>query len=929
MDNIITQTIKRYIAQDNAVFVLPTQIAATNWALWTIKYLDAVAIPSERFLSWDTFKEKFQSVKDNSAKVVDKYIRRLYSEHLLYTNSKAPFLKKIIPPMYAKNYSGFVSFIEKILPSLALYKKYESAISATNHNKNNSNSGSAPITDEDSDYIEIFLRYKTFLKENNLYESSYSVPPFIDDGNKYYVFYPAIFSDYYEYKSALEDATNITLISDSGEGVSKSGTVIEFSDSRREINYIARYIRKLHDEKGVDYSEVAIHIPNIDAYAPYVERELRLFSIPYTKRAAITIEKNRAGSLLPNIAKVASSTYTLESLKQLLLNESLPWKSPSLNDALLTFGKNNNCLTDVWEKSFSACNNDERLSNYFKSLKDAIEKLTGSKTFSELQQHYFNFRDTFFSGEYTKQSDLIIGHIMTSLAHFNRAVKLYKELEPANPFSFFVSFLQKDSYTPQESDDAVNILSYKIAAASPYRCSVIIDSAQSSVSSTRRELDFLSDESRARLLGRDSEDNLTDTYLSLYRDNSDYVLYTASNKTFTGYAVPVSTLTAAAADYSEVAEDPYNNEENAFLKGDALNKVTAIQKTGFNNWVNNSIKRNEGAINLSSPLPSGESKSGAKGIISESATNNSVTDGAVSQSALKDFFFCPTYFFLKRVCYVGKEVGFTNGDDSDHFMKRFDIGNFYHKAFELYFKALENSNTIFSDTVTEDQKTLLLKCANDAIKELAVVYISRTLLETQEDALFQKLLTALGEFCKTFSGMRVVGVEQTYNKDGVDGRVDLILYDNSSDSYTLIDIKSTESATPKDFYYDEGAVDSIFNAMDFQIPLYTYLIESALKDEAGKSVTISNAGFFVVSIGSNTTKHYKSVYGAGSSVSREDFQVTIERALECVDYYNKTMEDGFDFHQKTQEKGFDWDRCNGCFYCAICRRTFVIDGVHR
>lgn len=916
MDSIIAKTIKEQISNEKAIFVLPTQLGANVYSEWVVKYFDISVVSSDRFLSWDIFRNKIRNTKNDDRTPCDSIIRRLFAESLLKQNTQDLFLKKIIPAKYAKNYSGFVSYVARLLPSLFLYKKYADASNKF-------------LDDESNDYSEIFLRYKNFLSENNLFESSYNVPPFFDDGNIYYIFSVETLDNYYEYRALIEAAKNIKIIPTFDNNTNQSEKVIEFSDSRKEINYIARYIKKMHDEKGINYGEIAIHIPQVDTFAPYVEREFYLFNIPYTIRASKKIGSTTAGSFFNLVAGVATNDFSLESLKALLLNEAFPWKDKPLIDNLLTFGKNNNCITNVWEESL-ACNSQyEREYRYFKSLQNNIRSLINVKSFNELQEQYFIFKNRFFDGEYTKRSDLIMGHIIRTLGTLIDVTKNYEVLAPANPFAFFVSMLSDCAYTSQETQNVVNIMGYKMGASIPYKCNIILDASQNSVSVVDRELGFLSDEKREILFASNIEDNRTDLYLRLYKNNCDTVLYTYSKKTFTGYAQGVSTLGVSTPDYNLVSFDSYDSEEKSFLTESVIDSITPIQKTGFDNWVKNEHDR---IINDNSKITEQSkitNKINTKSNAKKNYLDDIVLQKDVSQSSLKDFFFCPTYYYFKRVCKIGSEDGYTFNKDKDTFMGTFDMGNFYHKVFELYFTKLKDTRTPISQNIGDNEKGILLQCVDEALKKTVTSYISKTLLRTQRDSIIQRLIIAAQNFSNTFAGNFVVAVEQSYKIKNIDGRVDLLICDDSEASYTLIDIKSTPSAVPKNFYYeseDSKNDEDIFNVMDFQIPLYTYLIEESFHKDYKDDFKLDAAGFFIVSPGAEGKNPYRKVYGPKEKYNRETFEPTVKRALECVEYYQKVLGEGFDFNSLTSEMEFSWTRCNECFYNAVCRKTFIVEG---
>ena len=55
-ENLIEKTLKEHVKERDAVFVFPTQIAASLWADRIIEISDCTAVAMGRFIAWDKFK---------------------------------------------------------------------------------------------------------------------------------------------------------------------------------------------------------------------------------------------------------------------------------------------------------------------------------------------------------------------------------------------------------------------------------------------------------------------------------------------------------------------------------------------------------------------------------------------------------------------------------------------------------------------------------------------------------------------------------------------------------------------------------------------------------------------------------------------------------------------------------------------------------
>lgn len=85
----------------------------------SLEVVEKNAVRSERFLSWDKFKEKNFSLNQKGTPV-NRVIRTLFSISLLEENSSGESLiTYLIPPGYAENSTAFKKLLLSILPRLS------------------------------------------------------------------------------------------------------------------------------------------------------------------------------------------------------------------------------------------------------------------------------------------------------------------------------------------------------------------------------------------------------------------------------------------------------------------------------------------------------------------------------------------------------------------------------------------------------------------------------------------------------------------------------------------------------------------------------------------------------------------------------------------------------------------------------------------
>lgn len=910
--NLIENTIINHIKNINDVFVFPTQTAADLWAdritNSTISSVSAVAM--ERFVAWDDFKGNSIKTHQKDKQAIPSVLRKIFAENLIFENSINPFFKNIIPKPYAKSSAAFSDWIASLLPSLSLWFEHFSTIK---------NKSAKTPDSEDEDLFEIYSRYKSFLENHQLFDPAWEKPPFKSDENHYYIFFPEILSDYSEYKKLLENSPNDITLIHLPETNLFSPSVDFFDNSRTEIKNLALFLRKIHSENNISWDDFCISIPDFESYGPYVTRELELYEIPHVMRFSKPLSSSGAGNLFLQINNCVSSDFNFESLKTLLFNKELPWKNPELNNELIAFGQENNCICsfiyknqkiDVWEKSFSDKSESENLANYYKSLKKHLLDLTNAKTFSKLREQYFVFRESFFNmDECPERTDRLISRCISELGGLIDIERDYPECTVPSAYNFFLKQLQNTNYLEQTEKRGVQVLPYKTAACAPFGCHIILDSSQSSLAVIYKQLNFLREDKRKELLGNKEDPNVTDFFIQLYAMNSTSGIFyfSAASKTFSGYAQSSSYL--LENDFTKstnelFVNDPYKKEEKYLLSGYSNNKnncpteLTQLQKTGFSFWEQN-------ISNFS------ESKQIVFDEIQKKLEEKRYENGKIkiSSTHLKYFFKCQRQWFLHYI------IELQSHSNEAQLIDSFAIGNLYHKILELYCKELiaDKNNIKYihqeNNDLTPEYKAILYKCIDTACNSKRNSYLPRQLIQTTKEAITKVILENIVQFSAKFEGYSIYGseIELKYEipeKNIIcEGFIDCLLQNPTDGSFVLIDFKTSDSSIPKNIYYEPASLGKKEVIPDFQMPMYIYLLKNQ-----PKPIEVEECCFFNIT-------NPKTV-----SVNLDEFQPTLDKLLECIDIYAEQISSGNCFTNSQKDTRI----CNECDYRAICRKTFTV-----
>lgn len=961
-NNIIEKTLTENIRNLCNIFVFPTQMAADLWADRATLTCGVTAVSMERFVAWDDFKGKSIRTKQQSKTSIPSVMRNIFATKIIEENSENPFLKSLIVPEFASRSSGFVDWITSLLPSLSLWKKHF-------------DSSKNEIDDEDSDLLELYNRYKNFLDSNNFFDPAWETPPFESDGNHYFIFFPEILSDYTEYKEILESTEDITQIhfdldsadfnGSDGKKVFPDG--IFYSNTRSELKNLSLRLRSLHEKNKIDWQEMCVSVPDIETYGSYITRDFKIYQIPFVMKNAKPLSSSGAGNFFSLVSECVSSDFAFESVKNLILNTSLPWKEEDVIQQVIEFGKNNNCITSFdyngshfnpWDESFKIFPSEERAKIFFEKLKKSTKELYKSESFSKLREAYFSFRESFFDmTKCTPESDRILSRCISELGALIDIEEAYPDavsgLKEGSYFAFFVKLLDSVKYLAQTSELGVQILPYKTAACAPFKFHAVVDASQAGLSVVYKELSFLRDDKRRKILfGEDSskdDPNVSEYFVRLYEMNSEIpVRFSCSSKTVSGYAQVSSYLKeiSETEDNSEKACDFISEEKNWYLSEKGFpDVVSKAVKNGFEKWRRQ--QKTDGITANSENLTESEEMK------SESRDAFFSNDGKliISASTMKKFFKCPRELFFEKVTDLS-EI-----NNEAKLMKDFVMGNLNHKIFELYFSALLEKNVILgldeNGKLPEENVSILKNAVDEAIqseiqtdsalKKDGHFYknsiLATELIKSSKASLFSDVLSSLTELTKCFSGCKVHSAENWYNypaknseeyktsESFIAGKIDLVLYDCENDELIIVDYKTSKSSFPKEKYANDWEADdeTITKDADFQMPLYIKLLEY----NNGKTpVKIQNTCFYSIKdkivSGVTGTSDFKKSAGISSKTalcSREKFEATMKYLDDKIsEFKSKILESDFALLKDSP----DFEKCSKCNYKAVCRRTFNI-----
>ncbi|MDR2551884.1 MAG: PD-(D/E)XK nuclease family protein [Treponema sp.] len=921
----VFETILEHISDHHCRFVFPSETAALTWARKVCLYGMVRSVTPDRFLAWDRFKEETINAPEKGRRPVSSLVRRLFARSLIQKNAAAPFLSAIVPVEFAETGEVFAPSIAASLSSLAFWAERRRSLAAEDDA-------------EDRDLVLIKNEYAAFLNSHGLFEPSWEQKSFCDTGNSYIIFFPEVLEDFTEYRNLLGSRGIVFYSADNYARTDNSSPAEKqelrfFESAGAEIRSAVSELRRLHEEEGLPYEEMALSLPGFDAIEPYVSRELALQDIPFTCRAGKSLGTYPAGRLFSLIGECAASLFSFDALKPLLLNGSIPWKDSRINRELIRFGIENHCVSpfndrgrtlDPWEEGFKRKPRED-LAACYRELKQRLSALASAKTFREIQEKYFAFRTLLDMEQCGPESNAVLARCVEELASLIDAEEEFPDLFDGSggAFNFYVSCLMDKNYVYAQQEAGVNIYDYPVAAGAPFGCHMVLNVSQEAATVQHRPLSFLRQDKRA-VLGIEDH-NVSGQLLALYSIApwKDYVCRTwisASEKTFTGWAIPHS---AFATKLKREGELPETGEGNPFTAerrwwagsqyGKKPQRLFSVQRRGFENW---------SRILLAAAGSTGGG-SGTAALLREwiqnknAGSKSSAADPSplsVSATDLNEFFACPRFWLYRRIFRLKpfREDAALLDDESK--------GLIYHEILRRLFGSIKERDTRFLAQHLENYCTWAEEFTNEVLRSDDTLRgpLVYPLLLPLAAAMNQRLRALLKTEARYFSGFEIEALEQTYglSEKGLrlTGRIDRVSL--AEDGAMIIDYKTgTPPSRPKSRTQktESSGSSEAPGLEDFQIPMYIKLYEAA----EGKRVS---RAFFIGINKQEIIPVVGDLEGRRSICSREDYEPAMDALERGIDLFGRAVS-ALDFTPQI----IPFRVCVSCDYKTICRFLYSLN----
>lgn len=968
---------------ERPLFVFPSDIASDSWSAWAARNpaeSGARAVALEDFTAWDAFKGAYLAGSVREKTCIPALLRKLFVRTLMQQNVRERFITSIIPADDAETAFAFTDWLAGILPSLKLWQeKYEAYLASHKLTAATDPDG------ENRDYAALFARYDAFLTANGFFEPAWLTPEYVERERTIVIFFPELLEDFGDYEEALSGADNVIAVT-LQETAAFRPRAYRFPDSRSELRRLLLRLRDLHD-RGVRWTDIAVSVPDLETYRPYIRRECALYCIPVNIRSGEPLTKNCAGMIFSQIHDCYASHFSYDSVRALLQNEYVPWKDDiaEVRENLIREGNRLRTVCsyedggrriDSWIEAMRPIATDVRELAFYQSLKHEITRLCEAATFGAVHTAWLIFRQQFLDDrQFTTDANNILGRCLSELNDIIDIEARYADrlgLKTAQPFAFFLNELNAKTYRPQEKLDGISVFPYRLSAAAHFAVQFVIDASQKNLDVSYKKLGFLHAEKRRLFLGAEADGNahVSTAFLRLYAKSAgDDVYVSCAEETFAGFAIAHSALAVEKNDAPRASLDgtdffvqerqrvrdrsgahalPHGNGASAEPRiarppQAGTPGITALQRDSFLAWA-------ERTRHFEERLPYA-----AGGALMEKVRARIADDSGagivVTQSDLRLFYPCPRAWVLGRVLALREE-----SLDTD-LMQTFDMGNVNHKMLELFMRSragtclpVTNEDGAFDDE--ESIRAELTDLAAQAIHDRSMRFKDSPLvlraLDAQRGMIADDILRFLHRLCvkptrpapearnsrsgiSGFGGFIVRGAEtdlRAQTEDGIAlrGNIDCLLSDPETGDYGIVDYKNTAGALPEAKALTE---DDHGLLGDFQMPMYVSL--------AGKPV---EAAYFYAIKGDDkrcAVDDYKGLSQADQAAGRQNpwhYDVFMAGTVRLFGEYVKDFADRVahgrfsPVNPRQKHRAFvhvePHDVCAPCPYNGICRTTFTV-----
>ena len=905
VDNLIISE-----AYGDAAFIFPSEAAAAGCRREYLRSGSAKAVRNDRFISWDRFKEQI-TLHNRSERPLNSVLRRLFAVAMVQRNSREQVFTSLIPPEYRNQASAFTDSVMRVLPELEkLVRRFDEA----------------EIPESwAADYRKLHREYTVFMRDNGLFEPSWELPELRSLTGDFFIICPEIIEDYPEFEHLLRQAGCRVLNADD------CGTPVlrQFDNSVIETDTVLNEIAALLDA-GIHHSEIAVTAAD-DETADLLLARARLRGIRLIRRSGKPLGEYPAGRLPSLLRGCRGSGYSLESMKNLLLNRAFIWKEADTAAALIRFGIENRCLKntsagpdgDVWGnrlRSVKTADTEKRreITSFYRKLRAGIEKVCGCRNFAELSRELQIFLAGFLetdAGVWGGECEQVFQRTREVLSGLRETVESLEGFTVDDPLGLWIDLLSEKIYVPQQKETGIPVYSYRVSALINPANHFVIGLTNDASTVNSQSFAFLSDARRRELDA--PELNMTRDFINIYAQSGRDVRFSSAAETPSGTALPPSFFiekggveSSGPVDFSDIGSlDPLIGEQlwwgracSSGISGAGILPVLSESQLAGFHYAEATFMADNGFDATSQAFPAA---------VNEQCLLPALCDDdgffRVSATALDRWSSCRFNSFLADVLEITEEEYLLRAEEP------WTAGSIMHDILLEFFTVLKESGRAFrAADGLQSYRDLIGVSADKVFNEWE--RSGNYFFGPAWDALKRRVLNDLSFFpeaeAKVYDGLIPLLLEQWLDfrleeqKIRGLGRVDRISagVDGEPDRVVIVDYKrSWQKQTKSRFIRTDENGDLMQPEKGYQLPFYILLALSNKLSVAGTSYYgISEASHFPVT----------GEYGVlNEDETGELCELTMNEILRMAESCR-----GGDYTAA--------ERCDGCAYRSICRKRY-------
>ena len=767
MRNVKSIIIENFDKQDTS-FVFPSEITAAFWRRKILDSTGSTAVRSDRFLSWDTFKEKYFSLNQKGTPV-NKIMRTLFAVSFLEKNSQSggSLLSSFVPSDYADNSAAFKKLLLSLLPGISgLMKRI--------------NDDAVPLPQPLlKDLALIHVEYTAFLEKHDFFEPGWMKADVSEIGGTFYLFYPEVMEDYKDFSIELSSSAHIIIVPLPHESPQQ---ILRFQAASAEIKWLLKQIKDLLDT-GISPDEISITLPDMEGWRDRLETMAAIRSIPLSVKEGRPVSEYPGVRIFRMLSDCSKTGFSSTAMKQLLLNGAVPWKEEKKSQALVLFGIENHCFrnyykkrkeVDLWEKALRN-SGDHDLLKYYRSFKQSVQAISTSKTFIHLKEAIQHFITRFFDTDELERKGMLKA-FQFALELLNTVIEEAASCgncEVKAPYDIWLSFLDEMIYVSREKNDGIVVYPYRVAGGIDTLWHFIPGFSQRTSSVSKEDYSFLREDQK--MFFTDTVHDFSGYFLSLYLISGQNVVFSMSKESFTGPEIPPSDFVAEGRvhDFKEKIgeiQDVFDCEK-AYWKGETsvIPQVVPVMRMG--------LERAQVSVFSEKKVDYTREAVSSGTLLDEvrRAFFHGKDTLRVSSTMLDAFYSCPYAFFLQRVLSISEdryEMFF-----KDHRL----IGMLLHDCFHELFAFIDKRNGIFDPGEKERYREFIPELVSSVMTqyEREGLIMLGPVWEEVRTYLVSHLGTFLDVEADTFPFYRLESAEKSYGYDAeddirIEGRIDRI-----------------------------------------------------------------------------------------------------------------------------------------------------------